>query len=378
MKCGRSQSEPDMKTLKVGVIGCGGNSDFHLMVYHSLKGVQLSGVCDIQENLAKEKAARWKAEHIYTDYRLMLDLDLDLVDIITPTPTHVEIANAAMQSGKHVLVEKPMALTSEECRDMITTSKKTDKTLCVFHNLRFLDSVQKTKAALEAEGLTVSRSRFSYFFAQPYKGFTPAWAFEEETGGILWDAMVHHTYLLEYLLGKIDSVYAIAAKIRKPVNDSLTLILNSKGRPGICEYEWDVKETQRTVQLLTTAGDRFDIDLSHDFMRRKSRRSGGRWRSAYMALADDITLPILKWGHHVGNFLRTQSYREGLPMEKAYFKVIGQVVSYMKGLATSQPVTGEEGLRSILVLEAARRSLQSGRVEPVGVDNEFSSDGTSL
>jgi len=238
--------------------------------------------------------------------------------------------------------------------------------LCVFHGLKFLDSVQKTKTILDAEELKVARARFSYFFAQPHSDFTPAWVFLEETGGILWEAMVHHVYLLEHFLGKTQSVYAIAEKVRKPVHDSLTLILNSQGRPGIAEYEWNVKETQRTVQLMTTAGDRFDIDLSHDFVRRKSRQSGGRWKTAYMSLTDDVSTPILKWSHHVGHFLKTHSYNQGLPMEKAYFKVIGQLVSHLRGLNPSPPVAAEEGLESLLVLEAARRSLKSRRVEIVG------------
>ena len=84
-----------------------------------------------------------------------------------------------------------------------------------------------------------------------------------------------------------------------------------------------------------------------------------------MSLADDLSLPVLKWSHHLGGFLKTGSYNKGLPMEKAYFILIGQLVSYLRGLSSSQPVTGEEGLQSVAVLEAARRSIQTGKVETI-------------
>ena len=131
-----------MKTISVGVVGCGGNSDFHFMVYRSLKDMRVAAVCDINHDLAREKAAKWSAGRVFEDYRSMLDLDLDLVDIITPTTSHAEIAKAALESGKNVLVEKPMALTSKECREMIDSAKKSGRTLSVFHGLRFLDSVR--------------------------------------------------------------------------------------------------------------------------------------------------------------------------------------------------------------------------------------------
>jgi predicted dehydrogenase len=354
-----------MKELRVGVVGCGGNSDFHFMVHSGQKHVRLAAVCDIDRNRAQRQAAKWKAEQVYTDYRSMLELDLDLVDVITPTLSHTQIVKDALQSGKNVLVEKPMARTAEECRQMIATAKDNSRTLCVFHGLEFLDSIRNTRAILRSEGLNVSRLRFSYFFAQPHSGFTPSWVFEEATGGILWEALVHHVYLSLFFLGLPESVYAIVNKYRSAVPDSLTLVFRTHDAPTLCEYEWNAKETQRTFQVLTTAGDRFDLDLSHDFMRRRSRASGDRWRTARLSLSDDLGDPVRKWSRHVGSFLRTMSYSRGLPMEKAYYRLIGQLIAYLQGQASAPPTTAEEGLQSIAVLEAAAKSIQTGNVEHV-------------
>ncbi len=295
----------------------------------------------------------------------MLDLDLDIVDIVTPTTTHAEIAKLALESGKNVLVEKPMALTSTECQDMIDAARKSGKALCVFHGLEFLRSIRKLKAIMHEEGLTPSRLRFSYFFAQPHPGFTPAWVFTKATGGILWEAMVHHVYLTQHLLGEVQSVYAIGNKYRQPVHDSLTLVLQCSGRPALMEYEWDVKETQRALQLMTTKGDRFDLDLSHDIILRKSRRSGGRWRTAYMSLSDDVRTPVVKWGQHLGHFLKTGSYLKGLPMEEAYFGLIGRFLSFVGGKEPSPPTTAAEGLQAVRTLEAAGKSIETGLVQPL-------------
>ena len=186
------------------------------------------------------------------------------------------------------------------------------------------------------------------------------WVLREETGGILWEALVHHVYLSEHFLSKTREVYAVANKLRSPVHDSLTLILRNSGTHAICEYEWNTKETQRMFQLTTTSGDRFDSDLSHDFLRRRSRKSGDRWRSAYMSLSDDITSPTVKWALHVGSFLRARSYERGLPMEKSFFAMIGQFLSFIAGGSSDPPTTPQEGLQSIKVLEAARRSIETG------------------
>jgi len=83
---------------------------------------RLIAVCD-------RKARRYRAKHVFTDYESMLDLDLDLVDIVTPNPSHAKLAELALEFGRNVLVEKPMVLTSEECHLMIDAAKKSGRTL---------------------------------------------------------------------------------------------------------------------------------------------------------------------------------------------------------------------------------------------------------
>jgi len=162
-----------MKTISVGVVGCGGNSDFHLMVYRSMKDVRLAAVCDINHDLAREKAAKWSAGRVFEDYRSMLDLDLDLVDIITPTTSHAEIAKAALESGKNVLVEKPMALTSKECRDFYwsgtkrTPLKKEQIEMYDFGDMAIVEYMVPTFQGRE----TNQKNLFAYFARDNYRSY---------------------------------------------------------------------------------------------------------------------------------------------------------------------------------------------------------------
>jgi predicted dehydrogenase len=336
------------------------------MVYHLDKRVDLVAVCDVNQKAAKEKGLKWGAKEVSTDFHRLTEMDLDLIDIITPTTTHAEIAITALEAGKNVLVEKPMALSSRECEAMKAAADKSGKSLCVYHGLCFLRSIKKLKETLMRDPLTPSRMRFSYFFAQPHQGFTQTWVFSEETGGVLWEAMVHHVYLSQFLMGNAQRVYAVANKLRQPVPDSLTLIIqSSSSKPTICEYEWNVKETQRIMQLMTTAGDRFDIDVSHDLLLRKSRRVGDRWRSARLSLYDDLSMPFVRWGTHLGRMLASGSMKKTLAMDVACFALIGEVISFIAGEIQSQPTTPDEGISAIRTLEAAQRSIATGNAESV-------------
>src|SRR5258708_2578254 len=96
-------------------------------------------------------ARRFGAERAYKSLDAMLKLDMDLVDIVTPAQTHALLAVQALESGHNVLVEKPMALSSRECSEMISAAKRSGKALCVNHNKRFYASVMQTKHLIEEE-----------------------------------------------------------------------------------------------------------------------------------------------------------------------------------------------------------------------------------
>ena len=272
-------------------MGCGWNSEKHLNVYAQTAGVKLVAVCDLNLTKAKEKAQLYGIDHTFNKLDLMLDLDLDLIDIITPPTTHAKLAIQALEEKHNVLVEKPMASTSQECLRMMEAAQKYGKMLCVVHNKRFFDSILSTKICIERENLEVARMRVTQFFhhhqnAKLAKGGNPL--------GLLWDAFVHHTYLTQFFFGKIDSVYATVKKVDSPIYDSITLLLHSGNKTSVNEFHWGVKEPMTKFQLLTTKGDRFDGDLDHDFVLRRSRNYKNFTTTAYRSLVDDFSTPLIK------------------------------------------------------------------------------------
>ena len=101
--------------LNIGVIGAGSISGAHLDAYAACPDAVLIAVCDLNEERAQEKATKYGAAKVYTDYReLLADPAIDAVSICTWNNSHAEISIAALQAGKHVLCEKPLCRTVEE------------------------------------------------------------------------------------------------------------------------------------------------------------------------------------------------------------------------------------------------------------------------
>ncbi len=109
------------RTLRVGIIGTGGiASGAHIPGYQRTPGVELYAACDVIEERAKEMAEKFSIPHVFTDYEQMLKLaELDVVSVCTPPFAHKDATIAALQAGKHVLCEKPMALNGQEAQEMV-------------------------------------------------------------------------------------------------------------------------------------------------------------------------------------------------------------------------------------------------------------------
>lgn len=134
------------KTLKVGLIGAGGIArEVHLPGWKAMDDAQLTAVCDNNPAAAKEISKSFEIPHVFTDFREMLRLDLDCVDICTPNRFHAPVALAALNSGKHVLCEKPLAVTTEEVLALADASRKNGRILMTAQHFRFTDKITALK-----------------------------------------------------------------------------------------------------------------------------------------------------------------------------------------------------------------------------------------
>ncbi|WP_173915539.1 Gfo/Idh/MocA family protein [Halobacillus sp. Marseille-Q1614] len=138
-----------MAKLKMGVIGVGGIAqERHIPAYSGMQDiVELTALQDINVERAKEAAENFQIPHVFENYNELFK-EVDAVTICTPNKFHSEIAIAALEAGVHVLVEKPMAITAEECQAMIAAAQKNDRLLSIAYHYRFTPEGKLGKEAI--------------------------------------------------------------------------------------------------------------------------------------------------------------------------------------------------------------------------------------
>lgn len=189
--------------VKVGVIGAGSISEMHFESYKKNDEVEIYAVCDLNEERAREKAALYGAEKYFVDYNeLLADPEIEAVSICTWNNTHAEISIAALNAGKHVLVEKPLSKTVEEAQAIEKAVAESGKTLQVGFVRRFGTNTQVLKKFIDSGDLgEIYYAKASCLRALGNPG---GWFSDKERsgGGPLIDLGVHVIDLCWYLMGK--------------------------------------------------------------------------------------------------------------------------------------------------------------------------------
>jgi predicted dehydrogenase len=142
-----------MDRVRVGFIGAGRISDLHAAEYLRHPRAELVALCDSDPEIARSQAACWNvpADRVFADYhKLLAREDIDLVEILLPHHLHKEVTLAALAAGKHVSVQKPMALDLAEAQQMIEAAERAQRVLRVFENAIFYPPVQRAKALIDA------------------------------------------------------------------------------------------------------------------------------------------------------------------------------------------------------------------------------------
>lgn len=189
--------------LKVGVIGVGSISDMHIGPYKKNENVELVAFCDINEDRLKEKSELHGVKKQYKDYHeLLADDEVEAVSICTWNNTHAEIAVAALEAGKHVLVEKPLSITVEQAESVQAAADKAGKIAQVGFVRRHDSNAQLLKTFIENGDLgEIYYSKASYLrrLGNPGGWFSDK---SRSGGGPLVDLGVHVIDLTWYLMGK--------------------------------------------------------------------------------------------------------------------------------------------------------------------------------
>ena len=129
------------RKLRVAIIGCGGIANGkHMPSLSKIEAVEMVAFCDLVKERAEKAAKEYGTPDakVYTDYKeLLKDESIDVVHVCTPNKSHADISVDALESGKHVMCEKPMAKTAADARRMVEAAKRTGKKLTIGYQNRF-------------------------------------------------------------------------------------------------------------------------------------------------------------------------------------------------------------------------------------------------
>ncbi|WP_438350693.1 Gfo/Idh/MocA family protein [Paenibacillus sp. FA6] len=191
------------KSIRIGVIGAGSISELHLQSYHNHPEAILHAVCDLQVERAQAKAEKYNIPHVYSDYNdLLLNPEIDAISICTWNNSHAEISIAALQAGKHVLVEKPLCKNVEEALAVEEAVHASGKTLQVGFVRRYASNTRIVKAFIEGGDIGpiyYAKASCIRKLGNPGGWFSDV---ERSGGGPLIDVGVHVIDLCWYLMGR--------------------------------------------------------------------------------------------------------------------------------------------------------------------------------
>ncbi|MDO8686331.1 MAG: Gfo/Idh/MocA family oxidoreductase [Clostridiales bacterium] len=235
-----------MSKLKYGIIGTGNIAvSKHLTGYAALKDeVELMAVCDNNKEAAERAAKQFGIPNVFTDYRNLLAMkDIDLISVCTPNCLHAPVTIEALEAGKHVHCEKPMAMNSEEAQEMLDTARKTGRKLMVGLNNRFTKETQFVKKYVDDGNLGeiyyikcgwVRRSEIA-----PRGWFTDK---ALSGGGSLIDLGVHFIDLAMYFMNYPQPKSVVARTFCKFGNTGLCKLYTLEGIPTDVNKKFDVED----------------------------------------------------------------------------------------------------------------------------------------
>ncbi|GAE36359.1 Gfo/Idh/MocA family protein [Halalkalibacter akibai] len=223
--------------LKVAIIGAGAISSAHIKAYQEFSDrCEIIALCDIYPEKAEEKARKYNLNvSIYEDYKQIAEReDIDLVSICTPPYTHAETAITLMDAGKHVIVEKPMASSLEECDAMNEAAERSQKVLSVIAQNRFRTPMMKLKSVLETKLMgPIVHTQVDSFWWRGHSYYDLWWrgTWEKEGGGCTLNHAVHHIDIFQWMNGMPSEITAITSNTSHDNAEVEDLSI------AICRYE---------------------------------------------------------------------------------------------------------------------------------------------
>ncbi len=337
-----------MKKIGFGIIGCGVISDFHANALFELpQDAVLVGVADTRKESAGAFAERHHVRAFSSVEELLHCPEVDVVNICTPSGFHADVAIAAAEAGKHIIVEKPMAISKEQLDRMEEACARNGVLLSSIAQSRFANGVRMTKQAL-ADGLlgklVCADIYMKYNRTQEYYD-SSSWRGTKaiDGGGALMNQGIHGVDLLLYLAGEVKSVYTVSKTLARKieVEDTLSAVLEFRsGAVGVIQATTSVYPGY--PRRLELNGDRGSIVLEET--------SIVRWDIENAARQDVVPQPSFSGSASTPTAISTYGHRQ-------------QFADVIHALRTGEKplIDIREGRRPIDLILAIYRSAEEHR-----------------
>lgn len=244
-------------TLAVAIAGCGYFSRFHQDAWSRMEGVRVVGVADRDPDKRAAAAALFPQARAFDDAEAMLDeTKPDLIDIVTPPQTHLDLVRAAASRGVAMICQKPLAPTLPEAQELVATAEKAGALLAVHENFRFMPWFTET-ARLMADGAVGTPLNISfrlrpgdgqgpdaYLARQPY--------FQSMPRFLIHETAIHLIDVFRYLMGEITGVFARLRRINPVIagEDAAYVIFDfAGGAAGLFDGNRHVDHPARDTRM---------------------------------------------------------------------------------------------------------------------------------
>jgi predicted dehydrogenase len=276
--------------LGVGVLGLGTIGLHHLRAAQASVHGTVTGMCDVDE-ASRARARELADAPVYANFDELLESEaVDVISVCLPHDLHALFAEQALAAGKHVLVEKPLALTVTECDALVRASTRYGRSLGVSHNELFYPAHERAKALIASRELgkpLLLRLRLAA--DGPYGGWRSNTA--HTGGGILFDAGVHRLYVALALFGEISEVHALLDRSQKDGEQFALLGLSfASGARGIVEANFLSPDRyfDDSIEIVCSAGGLVIAGIESQYVGFRSgppllRFEDGRWREEDVA-----------------------------------------------------------------------------------------------
>lgn len=353
-----------MSDVRFGLIGYGAWGTHHARAIAATEGAQLVAVAARSEQTRASALQDHPQVRVYDDYRSLLECEqLDVVDVALPTDLHHEVGMAVLGSGRHLLLEKPMALRLEHCDALIALAQEKKRALAIGHEFRLSSLWGRMKEMVDAGAVGEPLYLLIELWRRPYRQGSQGWRYKiERVGNWVLEEPIHFFDMARWYFaaaGDPVSVYA-RANSRQPghpeLQDNFSAVVNFPGgRYAVVAQTLAAFEHHQGVKLTGT--------------------SGALWANWSGAMDRDFH-PLFALKHHDGH------KAVDVPIAKLtgeVYELEDEMAMMVRAAREGAPVaaTGEDGRWSVALCLAAQQSVDTGHVIPIAEFLQSAAGGTT-